>query len=263
MLAGAEPFHYDVGSRTGALLIHGFTATPQALRELAARLRTAGFSSEAPLLPGHGTDVRDLNRTTWEQIERTAEQALQDLATRVSKLVIVGESSGGSVALRLAARYPDLVDGVVTVGGSLLFPQDWLVRKIAPLFRWINPAMRKVHRADVKDRSSLDTRVAYTHLPMHAFTRMLAYNTAARTDCPRVRAPLLVLQALHDHAVPIESANLICDSTSSTYKKVIWYPESYHVILIDLEKEQAFRDIVDFVRQVDAGTLPGGKVRPT
>lgn len=254
MLKGAEPFCYDVGSRTGVLLIHGFTASPQALHELGLRLRQAGFSSVAPLLPGHGTTVDDLNRTSWETIQAAAEAALLELAEHVDRVIIVGESSGGSVALRLAAAHPDLVDGVVTVGGSLIFPQDWLLRRLTPLYRWIKPAVRKLHRADIKDRSALETRVAYGYIPLHALNSMLHYNTAARADCPRVRAPLLVLQALHDHAVAPASADVICDTTSSTYKKVIWYPESYHIILIDLEKEQAFRDILDFVRMIDAGT---------
>ncbi|MFO0702413.1 MAG: alpha/beta fold hydrolase [Candidatus Andersenbacteria bacterium] len=180
--------------------------------------------------------------------EQPSRPCKEDLATRVSKLVIVGESSGGSVALRLAARYPDLVDGVVTVGGSLLFPQDWLVRKIAPLFRWINPAMRKVHRADV---AIARRHAGGLHAPPHArlYPHARVQHRGAHRLSTGARAAAL-LQALHDHAVPID-ANLICDSTSSTYKKVIWYPESYHVILIDLEKEQAFRDIVDL-----CGRLP-------
>jgi len=258
VLRGAEPFSLDVADasgRTGVLLLHGFTASPQALRELAARLRDAGFSSTAPLLPGHGTTVTELNRTTWQQIEGAAVEALRAASERFSKLVVVGESSGGSLALRLAALHPDLVDGVVTAGGSLLFPQDRLVRVTTPLYRWIRPAQRKLHVADVKDRQALETRVAYEYIPMHAFNGLLRYNKLVQRDCSRVTAPLLVLQALHDHAVSPKSADLICDSVSSTYKRIIWYPESYHVILIDLEKEQVFRDIVAFVREVDAGSL--------
>lgn len=254
-MQGAEPFAHRRKSRTGVLLLHGFTASPQALQELGARLREAGFASAAPLLPGHGTTVEELNRTTWLDIEAAADAALGALAEQHDKVVVVGESSGGSIALRLAAHHPDLVDGVATVGGSLLFPQEWFVRLTMPVYSWIKSTVRKMRRADVKDRSAIHTRVAYTHVPLHAFNRMLAYNKLVRADCPRVRAPLLVMQALHDHSVSPRSANVICDSASSSYKKIIWYPESYHIVLIDLEKEQAFRDIVEFVRGVDAGTL--------
>lgn len=256
ILPGAAPFRYDTGSTTGILLLHGFTASPQALHDLAVRLREAGFSSEAPLLPGHGTTVHDLNNTSWLQIERAAERALEQMAARFKKVIIVGESSGGSLALRLAAKHQDLVAGLVTAGASLLFPQDWLVRLTTPLYRRIKPAFRKVHRADVKDRSALSTRVAYTHIPMRAFNRLLAYTRQARAECSRVTAPLLVLQAVHDHAVSPKSADIICDNASSSYKKIIWYPESYHIILIDLEKEQVFRDILQFVQRIETGTLP-------
>lgn len=261
VLPGAEPFSIEAPGatgQTGVLLLHGFTASPQALRELAGRLQEAGFSSVAPLLPGHGTTVKELNRTSWDQIEAAAVEALKSAAARFEKVVIMGESSGGAVALRLAALHPELVDGVVTAGGSLVFPQDRIVRATTPLYRWIRPEQRKLHVADVKDRQALQTRVAYEYIPMHAFHGLLRYNKLVKRDCPLVKAPLLVLQALHDHAVSPKSADFICDSAGSTYKRVVWYPESYHVILIDLEKEQVFRDIVEFVKGVDAGTLDAG-----
>ncbi len=44
----------------GALLIHGFTATPRVMDSLAHPLRTAGFEIEIPLLTGHGRTVQVL-----------------------------------------------------------------------------------------------------------------------------------------------------------------------------------------------------------
>jgi pimeloyl-ACP methyl ester carboxylesterase len=55
---------------------------------------------------------------------RAALDALRDLVVKenLEKPVIVGHSLGGMLALQLAAAYPDLLGGVVTVDGSPVFP---------------------------------------------------------------------------------------------------------------------------------------------
>lgn len=47
---------------------------------------------------------------------------------KTGRAVLVGHSLGGTMALELAARYPDLVRGVVTIDGLPVFPgtEDWL-----------------------------------------------------------------------------------------------------------------------------------------
>jgi pimeloyl-ACP methyl ester carboxylesterase len=55
---------------------------------------------------------------------RVALDALRDLVAKehLDKPVIVGHSLGGMLALQLAAGYPDLVSGVVTIDGLPVFP---------------------------------------------------------------------------------------------------------------------------------------------
>ncbi|HVC72922.1 MAG TPA: hypothetical protein VNC85_04050, partial [Mycobacteriales bacterium] len=60
LMPGAEPFRHE-GGRTGALLVHGFTGSPQSLRGWAQYLADAGLSVELPRLPGHGTTVAEAN----------------------------------------------------------------------------------------------------------------------------------------------------------------------------------------------------------
>ena len=59
VLPGAEPFSAPGGPH-GALVVHGFTGTPQSMRGLAQAFARAGYAVELPLLPGHGTTVDDM-----------------------------------------------------------------------------------------------------------------------------------------------------------------------------------------------------------
>src|SRR5260370_41452411 len=61
VMPGAEAFAHD-GGRTGVLLCHGFTGSPQSLRPWAEYIAAAGLSVSLPLLPGPGT--------TWQEMAR-------------------------------------------------------------------------------------------------------------------------------------------------------------------------------------------------
>src|SRR2546421_9897990 len=97
VLAGAEPFSAPGGPH-GALVLHGFTGTPQSMRGLAEAFAAAGFATELPLLPGHGTTVADMAETSWAQWSGAAEAAYVDLAGRCGKVVVAGVSMGATLS---------------------------------------------------------------------------------------------------------------------------------------------------------------------
>ena len=61
------------------LFIHGFTATTVEVRLIAKYFNDQGFTVCAPLLPGHGSTPRDLNRKSWKDWTRTVEDSYQNL----------------------------------------------------------------------------------------------------------------------------------------------------------------------------------------
>lgn len=250
-MPGGEPFFKKGTKDTACLLVHGFTSTPQTLRELSSILNQNGFSCFAPLLPGHGTAVHDLNYKTWFELEQAVEIELLKLSRQYRKIVLIGESSGGTIVARLSAHYPDKVAGLVTVGGAFLFPLDKVMRTLLPIYKYVQPTQPKVRVADVFDRTALQKRVAYREVPMHAFHRLLNYTRLAVKDLSKVVAPILIMHARQDHTVSPRSVHLLKDRVSSNYKKVIWYTKSYHNLLIDIEKQKVFKDINKFVRRVD------------
>src|SRR5688500_20238998 len=81
VMEGAEPASYEGGPH-GALVLHGFTGCPQSMRPLAEAFAAAGFATEMPRLPGHGTSLDDMKTTTWADWSKTAEQAYDELAAR-------------------------------------------------------------------------------------------------------------------------------------------------------------------------------------
>jgi triacylglycerol lipase len=97
------------GERRPVLLIPGFMAGDLSLGTLAGWLRRNGYCT-------HRTGIR-ANFDCSEVACRRLEARLEHMAERHSeRVIVIGQSRGGVFAKALAARRPELVQGIVTLG---------------------------------------------------------------------------------------------------------------------------------------------------
>ena len=120
-MPGAEPFS-AAGGPHGALVVHGFSGTPQAMRGLAEAFAAAGFAVELPRLPGHGTTVDDLETTKFADWSAAVASAYDELASRCDRVVVAGLSMGATLATWLAVQRPD-VAGLIVINGAFAPPE--------------------------------------------------------------------------------------------------------------------------------------------
>lgn len=144
-----EPFHFP-GNSTGLLLIHGFTGSPSELRFLGERLAAQGFTVKGILLAGHGTVPEELAKKRWEDWLNDAENGVTELRTICTKVLAIGLSMGGLLALELAAR--GLVDGVAALNAPMVL-MDWRARLVGlakPFVRFVEKSVpqQKASAAD-------------------------------------------------------------------------------------------------------------------
>src|SRR4051812_4503768 len=104
IVIGAEPIHVVGNNGCGVLLIHGCGDTPQTLRHLADAFITRGYSVEAPLLPGHGRDLKAFDSYSADEWFDAVEITFDSLSSRVEWTGVFGLSMGGALAARLAAE---------------------------------------------------------------------------------------------------------------------------------------------------------------
>ena len=71
-----EPF-FCQGSRTGVLVIHGFTGSPHSVHEYGERFAAAGYAVALPLLAGHGQKPEEMEKTRWTEWTADVEKAYQ------------------------------------------------------------------------------------------------------------------------------------------------------------------------------------------
>ena len=244
LMPGAEPFRHE-GGRTGALLVHGFTGSPQSLRDWAQYLADAGLSVELPRLPGHGTTVAEANLTHWEDWYAEIERHLALLRERCDEVFVMGLSMGGTLSIRLAEEHGDEIAGLVLVNPSLLTKRP--DRFLLPVLRLVKDTWAGI-ASDIKKPGV--TELAYDTLPVKAAYQLSQLWVHTRADLAKVTQPLLVLRSTEDHVVEPDSARLLLEKVSSTDVREILLEDSYHVATLDNDAPVIFENSLEFVRRL-------------
>lgn len=126
------------------LLVPGFLAGDSSLQPMSRSLRHLGFRT-------YRADIRanvGCTLAAAAQLEERLEEIAQRRGTRVR---VVGHSLGGMLARGVAARRPDLVAGIVTMGSPVLAPgahHASLTRSVDLLVRLNRAGMRGLMAAD-------------------------------------------------------------------------------------------------------------------
>lgn len=97
------------------LYLHGFSASPVEGNPVHINFaKKFGMNLYAPRLAEHGLITEDaLLNMTPDILWKSAKNALVLAHALGKKVVIMGTSTGGTLALSLAAEFPDMVDGLV------------------------------------------------------------------------------------------------------------------------------------------------------
>lgn len=109
IIAGNSPFEiipnnlYQVGTvkkyKRGILLVHGLSCSSYVMRPLGDFFAKNGFYVMAILLPGHGTQPRDLLHTKWEEWSNAVQYGIAALAQEADEIYLAGYSLGGTLAI--------------------------------------------------------------------------------------------------------------------------------------------------------------------
>jgi carboxylesterase len=245
VLPDAEPFS-ATGGPMGALVLHGFTGCPQSMRPLAAAFAAAGFTTELPRLPGHGTSLEDMMTTTWDDWSAAAEAAYTDLASQCEKVVVAGLSMGGTLTLWLATRHPEIA-GIVPINAAAM-PMTEMTALVQGMVDEGAEVMDAVGN-DVADPGV--TELAYDKTPLRPLLSLIPVVEQLSGNLGRITCPALVIVSEQDHVVPPESSDHILASLGGPAEKLV-LTRSYHVATIDYDKDLINERAVEFARRVTA-----------
>jgi carboxylesterase len=233
------------GGPVGILLIHGFTGSPPEMRRIGGYLHQRGLTVSAPLLPGHGTNVDDMNRSKWTEWVDCVEGVLAELRARCHTAFVGGLSMGSVLTLYLAARHADL-PGVI-----LYSPATWIADRrlyLTPVVKYLMPKTAKLPDTDLTDPEADRWFWCYEETPTVAAHEFLKLMRRVRRALPQVTCPILLIHSTLDRSIDANSARLTYERVGSQDKELVTLHNSGHCITVDSEWESVAAKTHEFIQ---------------
>ena len=234
---------YWPGGPVGVLLVHGFTATVAEVRLLAETLYRSGYTVAAPLLPGHYTHPRDLNRVRWQDWISAVEEMYLRLKAECDRVVVGGESTGGIISIYLAAQHPEIA-ALLLYAPTLrltMRPIDKLRLYLSsPFIAWI-------------PKSNLDSNdlwQGYPVNPLKGVIQLLKLQNQVRPLLEKIDQPTLIVQGRLDETVHPEVPEIIYNTIHSKVREKHWMSESGHCVILEPERQEIFEITLRFLETV-------------
>jgi esterase/lipase len=253
-------WYADPGVRQPLALVylHGFSATHREMAPLAENLAAAlNANLFLQRMRGHGRGGPAMAEAHIDDWRRDALEALAIGRVIGERVVVIGTSTGGSLALWLAAAAPEPADATVLLAPNL-GPQN----RAATIARlpWGAQIMRAVAGPERSWEPANAGQARYwTHrYPIAAVIPMMEAVTLAReVDVRAVRSPILVMYSPEDPVVdPARIATAFADLADTPHRAITITPSAavdQHVFAGDILSPTGtavvFDAVYEFVRE--------------
>ena len=243
----AKPYTYEAGREALAILIHGFSGTPDDLRNLAKYLAGQGISARSVLLAGHGSHWQDLGETTSYDWWKSVEDEVKAAIGQYQNIFLIGYSFGANLAFDIAARYPKEIAGVVSLGVSVFLKRNYIIKIFLPIFHlflkhYTKGYIKKNHLIDYEDSGS------YVSLPtksIYEFKNFIKHYT--KKELPKVTTPALIIHSKDDAITHPRSSEFVYRKINSQQKDLLLLDDVNHNPLTSKRKDVIYSKIREFI----------------
>jgi acylglycerol lipase len=271
--------------RAIVVAVHGLSGAAldyEPLGSFLAKHRVATYAIE---LRGQGNDPVSARRGDLARIEDwfvdlSAFFALVRSRHPGAPIYYYGESMGSALLTRFVAqaRDVDLPDGLVLASPvvDIKAKPSWWQELVFRFFLWVRPTHR-VNVAEYTKRNNDDPSNWVTRDETHrrwfeTAPHKIQYFTVRFFKClrelitgcfdaaPKIKVPVLVIYAANDVFIPPARVEQFFARLGSREKELQFFPESYHLLLHDHDKDQALERIEAWLLRRMEKTGQGGAV---
>jgi alpha-beta hydrolase superfamily lysophospholipase len=214
-------------------------------------IQMRGWGSNAGKTPGHINSFKTYYRDIYKMIQHK-------LSQKNLPVFGLGESMGALILLGMQLDYPQVFKGLVLFAPALqdkLPFSPWRRAQIAltlPLCPWFafkmpfnpemttrDPAMIKMMREDVNEK--------HVASPV-TLLQNLQVRVKVRKNAEKFNLPIYIAQGGQDQFMNASVAEEFSKKSKNT--RYVLYPEMYHGISIDLDKEKVFTDVLTWLNSL-------------
>ncbi|WP_372776623.1 alpha/beta hydrolase [Mangrovibacterium sp.] len=224
------------------LYLHGFSASRMEGNPTHLNFaRHFGMNAFLPRLASHGLDVPDpLLDMTPDRLYESAKEALIIAGKLGKKTIIMSTSTGGTLSLKLAAEFPDLVDALILLSPNIAINNSAAFLLSKP---WGLQIARLVYGGDFRtvntnpDDSECDYWNCVYRIEAIVYLQQLVESTMTQHTFLRVKAPVFLGyyykdETHQDEVVKVDAALKMFEElgTPEAQKRAQSFDAGVHVI---------------------------------
>lgn len=236
-IADPAPFFFipKKANGVGILLIHGLLASPAEVYDYGHYLANQGYTVMGIRLKGHGTSPYALQDVKFEQWFKCVQRGFRIVKLHCRDVFIMGFSTGGALALKLAAENHQEVLGVVAVSVPIKFVNPAFM--LVPLLQGTNALVQRFSSLEgVKpfiENTPEHPDINYCNTPVRALFELRRLIEDLEKVLPKISTPSLLLYADNDPIVAPQSSKVVFDNLSAEHKYLHAIKSNRHGILME------------------------------
>jgi carboxylesterase len=233
------------------LVLHGLGGGPYELMPVIAALEAVGVRVVAPCMPGHEGPGPVMPDSSWREWVAAVQSAFDSLVAEGAEVVVVGFSTGATLALHLASERPVarqvLLAPFLAIRYSTLIPlrpSSYLrqLARLVPNLPRRGPAVR-----DPEMRRWAAGTDRFRTFNVNAAVSALELIDLVKPRVSEITIPTLIIQGKLDSVVEPGNAAWLYEHLGATQKTMIMLPLSDHLIALDRERDRVVALTRDFV----------------
>ena len=244
LLEGNHPHH-------ACLLLHGLGGGSFEMQLLGQHLHRNGYTVQALNYPGHDRKRAIMPASRWEEWYEAVRERYLSLRERFSCVSIVGFSTGCLLGLHLAASHD--VHRLVCLSPFLAVRHRWYyvlrperylfsIGHLVPFVPRLRPPVNDPEMARHAEGASY-----FRTFSLHSARSAVLLIREVKNELGKVQTPILIIQSPRDRVVDPEGARYLFGKVGARFKELHWLRESNHIITIDVERQEVFSRVGQFL----------------
>ncbi len=248
-----EPFFlHNIFNTCGVILVHGYMAAPEEVRQLAEKLYKAGYSVYCVRLRGHGTTPEDLSGRRWQDWNESVNRGYVIMKNSVTDFAIAGFSTGAGLALLQAAQKGPKLKALISISAPLRLKD--IKASLSGAVSFYNTILKKfkIEKGKMEFVPNIPENpdINYARNPINGTYELGQLMKVVEGNLPKVSIPALIIQATGDPVVNPQSADEIYAKINSSDKELIKIKSDRHGIVRGKELKEVADEIISFLNRI-------------
>ena len=258
-------FIHENKCKRAVLLFHGMTGSPFEMKKMGRALYDADFDVFCYCLPGHGTSPINIKTVRWEDWYSDSTVHYKELTQKYDEVFLGGLCMGAVLALTIASEFKE-VKGIISLS-TTLFLDGWTI----PWYNFFMPLglytiLRYYYSFPEREPYGLKNEVlrkkiaalqkrnteALDNYPMSCIYELLKLSRFAQKNMHKVVSPVLLMHAKEDDLTSTKGSIFVYKNVSSSIRKYIELEDSYHLVVMDNERDFVFNTSIEFLNSLSS-----------